>query len=253
MYNNRGISPPRVPILKGKGNGELRDIKDVISKNEERGGKIMKRTFFIVLAVLFLCLGANSAGALEILPDSYTFDRDTDTGTYAYHDWTGIQIIDGEYGIAPWSADLGNGNAYEWVGWRYDTPINIDFDFGAVTAIDSINVGSVQDHINDVVLPSIEILSSDDGMSWVSAAYIYVPESSDNNNIYMTYEFDTLGIQAQYVRVQLIHSYNGPWTFVDEVDFFTDSAPVPEPATMFLLGSGLLGLAGIRRKFVPKS
>lgn len=49
-----------------------------------------------------------SAGA-EILPLGYGFDRYTACGTFCYHDSTGTQLIDGQYGVAGWGVDLGNG------------------------------------------------------------------------------------------------------------------------------------------------
>ncbi|MDY7001295.1 MAG: discoidin domain-containing protein [Thermodesulfobacteriota bacterium] len=207
----------------------------------------MKRLCLICIAALVLGLAANAAQASEILPASYVFDRATDCGAYCYHDWTGVQLIDGQYGTAPWSADLGNGNAYEWVGWT-DPSINVDFDFGASVEIGSIHVGSVQDYPGDVVLPSINIYSGSDGSSWDLEASIFVPESSDNNYAYRTFEFDNLSINARFVRVSLFHSLDGPWTYIDEVDFYQGDA-VPVPGAVWLLGSGLLGLLGLRRKF----
>ncbi len=46
-----------------------------------------------------------------------------------------------------------------------------------------------------------------------------------------------------------IVSYDSNWDclLIDELEY-NASAPVPEPATMLLLGSGLVGLAGFRRK-----
>jgi hypothetical protein len=41
-----------------------------------------------------------------------------------------------------------------------------------------------------------------------------------------------------------------PSFYLNEIDFHGD--PVPIPSTIFLLGSGLVGLAGLRRKFRKK-
>ena len=40
--------------------------------------------------------------------------------------------------------------------------------------------------------------------------------------------------------------------FIDNFSYGNDALPTPEPATMLLLGSGLVGLAGFGRKFRRK-
>jgi hypothetical protein len=206
----------------------------------------MKQGIVLFLAILG-CLAQSTVWATptEILPISYHFDKLTDCGSYCYQDELGNQLIDGISGIAPWSANLGNGSAFEWVGWMYDSPVNIDFDFGLATHVDVMNIGSVQDHVNDVVLPSLAIFSSPDGGFWSAVASLVVPESSANNNTHHIFTFENLGINAQYVRVSLTHSLNGPWTFVDEVDFFQETAHLPEPGTWVLFSTGLVGLVSV--------
>lgn len=204
---------------------------------------------------LFAVLGAGSVRSAELVPLSYVFDRATDCGTWCYPD-TGGELTDGVYGARGWGADLGNGNAAEWVGWFEDTPVNIDFDFGQAVIISSVSVGTTQDHVEDVVIPSVAVYRSDDGSQWDLVRSLGVPESStydqnylDTTKPHIFLALDDLGISAaRYVRVSLSHSANGPWTFTDEIDFV--GAPVPEPETyaLMLAGLGVLGWSARRRR-----
>jgi len=47
----------------------------------------------------------------------------------------------------------------------------------------------------------------------------------------------------EYIRVEGVNGFAG-----GEIDAFADVAPVPVPAAVWLLGSGLLGLVGLRRQ-----
>ncbi|MFN0186227.1 MAG: PEP-CTERM sorting domain-containing protein [Aquabacterium sp.] len=191
------------------------------------------------------------AGAAEIVPLSYSFDQPTSCGSYCYHDETGRQLIDGAYGVEGWAVNLGNGNAYEWVGWVYRPVVHIDFDLGAAHAIGSISIGTTQDAVNDVVLPSIDI-SYWNGSSFVLLQSLNVPESSANDRpvfSLLPHGFLTLSglaTTAQQWRVTARFSADGPWTFIDEVDFY--GAPIPEPSTYALMALGLAAVGGLARR-----
>jgi len=62
-----------------------------------------------------------------------------------------------------------------------------------------------------------------------------------------------LDVEAMYIRFDVDSNYgNEYYTGLSEVKFYGDTCQVPEPATMLLLGFGLAGLVGVKRKFRQK-
>lgn len=180
---------------------------------------------FTLLGVISL---ASEASLNEVVPENYSFDQETDVGRFEYHDYTGFQLTDGVYGGEAYSLDLGNGNAYEWVGWRGDEIVNIDFFFNAeiMRPINEIRVGVSQSRTDDVVFPDLHILSSKDGKEWSLLESIINPESNAYNYTKGVFTFADLELSTNdYVRVSAKWNDNGPWTFIDEIDFYSVSSP----------------------------
>ena len=178
-----------------------------------------------LIGLSFVIVTTANAEIIETVPLSYTLSHTPDIGYYSYGDETGEQLIDGEYGTGIWPDDLGNGPAYEWVGWN-QSPINIDFTLDLNAVISNISIGTVQDHTGNVVLPNIYVYSRDLVTdSWSLITQELVTESASNNFKHYTYDFSGLNITDQYIRISASFAGAGPsWTFIDEVDFYQETA-----------------------------
>ena len=141
-------------------------------------------------------------------------------------------MTDGVLGANAWYADLGNGPAYEWVGWRVANP-TISFDFGRNVTIDSVEIGFNRTEQSGIYIPPSVTIGG--------TPFTLAPDALTNGTRgFLMFNGDWTG---STLNIALFDNDPGKWIFVDEVKF---DSPVPEASTTVSLGLLLcLGVSGL--------
>ena len=189
-------------------------------------------------------LAASIAAGLHVSADplvasSYTATPGEGTaegGLYNYFDDTGTQLADGVFGANAWFANLGNGVAYEWVGWRVADPV-ITFQFADTESITGVGIDFNRTETNMISLPSQVTIGT--------TQFTVSPDSiGDNSRGTVLFNGSWTGTT---LTIQLADFNTNQWIFVDEITLST--TPVPEPAVWALLaGSGLFVFLSVRKR-----
>ena len=209
-----------------------------------QGGRGLTR---MGIAAAFIAATMGIAHAQYVSPASYAATPGQGTaqgGVYNYFDDTSSQLTDGVLGVNDWTADLGNGPAYEWVAWRTVEP-TVTFTFPAPVTITQVDIDFNRTEANAGIYlpPSVTVAGQNFALTGT--------EIPDFSRGWVSFPLTT-PLTGTSLTLSLTDNDDFRWIFVDEVRFAGATVTeVPEPGvgvTALILAGGLaLGVVRARR------
>ncbi|MGV1099421.1 PEP-CTERM sorting domain-containing protein [Thiovibrio sp. JS02] len=188
--------------------------------------------------------GATDGGYLYIYLIT-GFDLTSPTGVAG---WTGTQYLAGDIaidtdrnGTYDYGLDVYSGDLIAATDWTLPSPYPQSTPFQAIGSVSQADVErTVQGVHTDATY--VNVLDSGGGATWYTGNPTY-----DRWIFEARVSLSSLGVDPATASSIMLH-----WTMGcgnDEVEGQVDHQPVSEPATMLMFGTGLIGLARLRRMY----